>query len=313
MAERASVRPSPVGFVGLGVMGAPMAANLLAAGYEVVVHNRSSGPVQDLFARGAAAAATPAELAARTETIITMLPDSPDVERVYRGESGLLGAIGPGQLLIDMSTIAPTVARSLAAEVAAMLDAPVSGGDVAARGGTLSIMVGGDPEAFRSAYDVLSALGQTIVHVGPAGAGQVVKACNQVVVALTIQAVAEALVLGDKAGVAPEAILDVLGGGLAANRVMEVRRRNFLEHDFTPGFRLTLHAKDLRIALAEAHESGVVLPGAAIVNQLVEAACVAGHADSDHSALLTVVERLSEHVTGGPPAVQTAPEERLDR
>jgi 2-hydroxy-3-oxopropionate reductase len=317
MAEPATAQSPPVGFIGLGVMGAPMAANLLAAGLEVVVHNRSSGPVQELVARGASAAATPAEVATRTETTITMLPDSPDVERVYRGESGLLGAIRSGQLLIDMSTIAPAVARSLAAEVAAkgatMLDAPVSGGDVAARGATLSIMVGGDPEAFRRANDVLSALGQTIVHVGPAGAGQVVKACNQVVVALSIQAVAEALVLGDKAGVAPEAILDVLGGGLAANRVMEVRRSNFLEHDFTPGFRLTLHAKDLRIALAEAHESGVVLPGAAMVNQLVEAACVAGHADSDHSALLTVVERLSEHVTGGTAAVQTAPEERLDR
>jgi 2-hydroxy-3-oxopropionate reductase len=291
--------PYDVGFIGLGVMGAPMAANLLGAGHSIIVHNRSRGAVERLVGEGAQAGGSPADVTARAQTVITMLPDSPDVEAVYRGESGVLSAVTKGQLLIDMSTIAAGVARELHDEAAAagatMLDAPVSGGDVAAKAGTLSIMVGGAGDAFDRARDLLAALGATVIHVGPPGAGQVVKACNQVVVALTIEAVSEALVLGSKAGVAPETILDVLGGGLAANRVMEVRRSNFLEHDFTPGFRLALHAKDLRIALAEAHQAGVALPATAIVGQLIESACATGMADSDHSALLTVIERLAEH------------------
>jgi 2-hydroxy-3-oxopropionate reductase len=291
-----------VGFIGLGVMGSPMAANLLAAGHRVIVHNRSRQAVADLVERGAEAGTSPADVTARAQVVITMLPDSPDVESVYLGDDGVIGAAGPGQLLIDMSTIAPQVARSIAAAAvergAEMVDAPVSGGDVGARNATLSIMVGGEEDAFKRAHGVLKCLGSTIVHVGPAGAGQVVKACNQVVVAVTIQAVAEALVLGSKAGVPATAILDVLGGGLASNRVMEVRRNNFLEHDFTPGFRLSLHAKDLRIALEEAREAGVVLPATALLGQLVEAARVDGYGDSDHSALLTVVERLAEHRIG---------------
>ncbi|MGB2710222.1 MAG: NAD-binding protein, partial [Conexibacter sp.] len=176
-----------------------------------------------------------------------------------------------------------------------LLDAPVSGGDVGAQQGTLSIMVGGDADAFARARPVFEALGTTIVHVGDSGAGQIVKACNQIVVALTIEAVAEALVLGSKAGVNPATIIDVLSGGLAANRVMEVRRRNFLEHDFTPGFKIDLHHKDLGIALAAGREHGVALPGTAAVDQLLQSLRNRGHGQSDHSALLLAIEQLAQH------------------
>jgi 2-hydroxy-3-oxopropionate reductase len=196
-----------------------------------------------------------------------------------------------------MSTISPITARELAEEArrrdCSMLDAPVSGGDVGARDGTLSIMVGGAAEDFDRARPIFEVLGKTIVHVGDAGAGQVVKACNQLVVALSIEAVAEALVLGSSAGIDPALILDVLGGGLAGNKVMEVRRSNFLEHDFTPGFKVDLHHKDLGIALATAREQGVVLPATAVVDQLMHALRRAGQGQDDHSALLAEVERLS--------------------
>jgi 2-hydroxy-3-oxopropionate reductase len=291
-----------VGFIGLGIMGRPMAANLLAAGHELLVHNRSPDSVAALVAAGAGAAATPREVAERSDVIITMLPDSPDVEAVYRGSDGVLAGVRSGHLLIDMSTIAPTVARSLALNAgdlgAEMLDAPVSGGDVGARDGTLSIMVGGTEPAFDRALPLLQALGKTIVRVGGSGTGQVAKAANQVLVALTIEAVSEALVLGSKAGIDPGTLLDVLGGGLAANRVIEVRRRNFLEHDFTPGFRARLHRKDLGIALAAGTDLGVSLPGTALVHALFEALIADGREQDDHSALLTVIERLAKHSIG---------------
>jgi 2-hydroxy-3-oxopropionate reductase len=287
-----------VGFIGLGIMGRPMAANLLAAGYEVVVANRSRPAVDELVAQGATAADTPADAGRGVDVVITMLPDSPDVAEVVGGPGGVLERVEPGTLLIDMSTISPLTARELAASAAergcSMLDAPVSGGDVGARAGTLSIMVGGAAEDFERARPIFEVLGQTIVHVGDAGAGQVVKACNQLVVALSIQAVSEALVLGSAAGIEPALILDVLGGGLAGNKVMEVRRSNFLEHDFKPGFKVKLHHKDLGIALAAARESGVVLPGTAMVDQLMQALRRAGHGEDDHSSLLTEIERLSD-------------------
>jgi 2-hydroxy-3-oxopropionate reductase len=288
-----------VGFIGLGVMGQPMAANLLAAGHEVTAHNRSRAPVEALVEKGAAAATGPAEAAEGAEVVITMLPDSDDVAAVV---PDVLDAADPGTLLIDMSSISPVVARALAAEAArldvTMLDAPVSGGDVGARDGTLSIMVGGSVEGFARARPLLDVLGKTIIHVGDAGAGQVVKACNQVVVALTIEAVSEGLVLGSKAGVDPALILDVLSGGLAGNKVMEVRRRNFLEHDFTPGFRCRLHSKDLKIALETAREFDVALPATALVAQMFASLAVQGHDDDDHSALLSVIEAMSAHRIG---------------
>src|SRR5579864_6929503 len=286
----------PIGFIGLGIMGAPMAANLLRAGYPLVVHNRSRGPVDGLIAQGAQGAGSAQEVAERTEVTITMLPDSPDVLDVM---DELLPAASPGQLVVDMSTISPGVSRALATRAAGLgvelLDAPVSGGDVGARDGTLSIMCGGSEEAFDRARPLFDVLGSTVRRVGPSGAGQAIKACNQVVVALVIAAVSEALVLGSTAGVDPAVVIDVLSGGLAANRVMEIRARNFLEHDFAPGFKVDLHHKDLGIALEAAKACGAVLPMTALAEQMLASLRLDGHGSDDHSALLTVIERLSAH------------------
>jgi 2-hydroxy-3-oxopropionate reductase len=288
-----------VGFVGLGIMGKPMARNVMEAGYDLVVYNRSRGPVDEMVEDGASAAGNPREVAENSDIVITMLPDSPDVRKVVAGENGVLEGVGEGSLLVDMSTISPVVTEELATQVkkkgASMLDAPVSGGDVGAIEGTLSIMVGGSEEDFERARPLFEAMGKTIVHVGGNGAGQVTKAANQVVVALTIEAVSEALVLGSKGGVAPEKILDVLSGGLAGNKVMEVKREKFLSHDFSPGFRSELHHKDLGIALAAGRAYGVVLPVTAIVDQMLLSMKKKGWGGEDHSALLRVVEDLSQH------------------
>jgi 2-hydroxy-3-oxopropionate reductase len=285
-----------VAFVGLGAMGRPMAENLLAAGHELTVASRSPEPVSALAAAGATAAATPAEAARGAEVAITMLPDGAAVAAVTEGEDGLLAAAAPGALVIDMSTIEPAQARRLAAAGAergvAVLDAPVSGGDVGAREATLSIMVGGEQADFERALPLLRALGKTVTRVGGHGAGQVVKACNQVVVALTIEALAEALTLGEAAGIEPEKILDVLGGGLAANRVMDVRRENLLRGEFPPGFRVDLHRKDLGIALDAAEELGVELPATPIVAALFDGLHEEGRGDEDHTALLAAVQSL---------------------
>jgi 2-hydroxy-3-oxopropionate reductase len=294
--------PETVGFIGLGVMGAPMARNLVEAGHPLVVHSRSRGPVDELAAAGAEPASSPREVADRAAVVITMLPDSPAVEDVVLGSDGVLEGASEGDLLIDMSTIHPTVSVAIAEagreRGVGVLDAPVSGGDVGARDATLSIMVGGEQGDVERAQPLFEALGKTIVHVGEHGAGQVVKACNQVVVAVTIAAVSEALVLGSKAGVEPERILDVLGGGLAANRVMEMRRRNFLEHDFAPGFRIDLHHKDLDIALESGGEYGVPLPVTGLVQQGFRALRAKGHGGDDHSGLLALVEELADHRIG---------------
>lgn len=294
-----------VGFVGLGVMGGPMARNLLAAGHDLVAFSRTRASVDDLVsehAEHATAADSPREVAEQAGVTILMLPDSPQVREVLDGDDGLLAGAREGSLVIDMSTISPVVTREIAAECAerriGWVDAPVSGGDVGAREATLSIMAGGSDADFARAKPLFEALGKTIVHVGPVGSGQVVKACNQVVVALTIEAVSEALVLGSKAGVDPATIIEVLSGGLAANKVMEVRGRNFLEHDFTPGFRIDLHHKDLGIALQTAREYGVALPNTAAVDQMLQALRSNGRGDRDHSALLTHIEDLAQHTIG---------------
>jgi 2-hydroxy-3-oxopropionate reductase len=292
MAER-------VGFVGLGIMGKPMATNLMDAGYKLTVHNRSPEKANELGEAGATVAKSPKEVAENTDIIITMLPDSPQVSEVVAGEGGVLEGITEGSLVIDMSTISPVVTEELSEAIkekgASMLDAPVSGGDVGAIEGTLSIMVGGEEADFRKAKPLFEAMGKTITHVGPVGAGQVTKAANQVVVALTIEAVCEALVLGSAGGVAPEKVLEVLSGGLAANKVMEVKREKFLSHKFEPGFRSELHHKDLGIALAAGREYGVVLPVTAIVDQMLLAMRKKGWGGEDHSALLRVIEDLSQH------------------
>jgi 2-hydroxy-3-oxopropionate reductase len=288
-----------VGFIGLGIMGRPMALNLLRAGYPLVVHNRTREKESELVSAGAGSAASPREVASACEVVITMLPDSPDVEAVYFGDDGVLAGARSGQLLIDMSSIAPSVARAVSGAAreagAEALDAPVSGGDVGARDGTLSIMVGGSDDAFKQARPLFDVLGKTVVHMGEAGAGQTAKACNQILVAVTIEAVSEALVLASKAGVDPERLIEVLSGGLAGNKVMEVRRRNFLEHDFTPGFKLELHHKDLGIALRTARELGVYVPTTALVDQMLAELKAAGDGGLDHSALLKVIEQASAH------------------
>lgn len=287
-----------IGLIGLGVMGLPMGRNLLAAGFEVVAYDRDAARVRQLVDNGAKAGNGVRQTAADTDVLITMLPDSPDVQAVYLGPGGAFDAIRPGWMAIDMSTIAPRVARELSQQAAragaTMLDAPVSGGDRGAIAGTLSIMVGGSEEGFRRAQPVLSALGSTIVHVGPPGAGQVVKACNQVVVGIVIGAVAEALVLGSKAGVDPQDIIKVLQGGLAATRVLEMRGEDMLIGKFDPGFRISLHLKDLRLALELARETGVSLPLTAGTEQLMQVAKIAGRGERDHSALLTVIEDLAD-------------------
>jgi len=290
-----------IGFIGLGIMGKPMVRNLVKAGFEVVAHSRTRASVDEMVAESAAmiAADSPRAVAEQTKTIITMLPDSSDVRDVVFGDNGLIGAMGAGHLLIDMSTIAPATAIEVAEAVkvkgAAALDAPVSGGDKGAIAGTLSIMVGGEASDVERAMPLFEAMGKTIVHVGGVGAGQIVKACNQVVVALNYAAVSEALVLGSKAGVDPTKIVQVLGGGLANSRVLEMRGPTMIEHNFEPGFRVNLHRKDLAIALFTGRETGVPLPMTSLVSQFYDAVGVAGGGELDHSALLTLFEEMANH------------------
>jgi 2-hydroxy-3-oxopropionate reductase len=279
-----------------------MARNLMKAGYKVVAYNRSQAPMKELAAEGASLGDSPKAVAEQSQVVITMLPDSPQVQEVMTGEDGVLAGAKAGTLVIDMSTISPVVTQQVAqlaqARGVRMLDAPVSGGDVGAQQGTLSIMVGGSAQDFEQAKPIFDVLGKTVVHVGETGAGQVVKACNQIVVALTIEAVSEALVLGSKAGVDPAIIIKVLSGGLAANRVMEVRGPNFLQHNFQPGFKIALHHKDLGIALSAGREYGVPLPVTALVDQMLQALKLRGQGDQDHSAILTLIEDLAQHRIG---------------
>jgi 2-hydroxy-3-oxopropionate reductase len=290
-----------VGFVGLGIMGLPMAANLVGAGFAVVGHNRSKGRADQLVERGGRAAASVAEAVRDADVVVTVLPDSPDVRDVLLGEDGVFAHARPGALVIDASTIRPDVSRELAEEGAArgfrVLDAPVSGGEPAAVEGTLSIMVGGAAEDVATARPVLEAMGRTVVHVGPAGAGQTVKAANQLVVAGNIQLVAEALVFLEAHGVDTEAATRVLAGGLAGSTVLDRKAAGMLARNFTPGFRLELHHKDLGIVTAAAREAGVVIPLGAAVAQLVAAAVARGDGGLDHSGLLRLLEELSGRAT----------------
>jgi 2-hydroxy-3-oxopropionate reductase len=288
-----------IGLIGVGIMGRPMGHHLLEAGYQLTVHDRNPAGVDNLVSAGATAGTSPREVARSTDVLITMLPDSPDVRDVYAGPDGAFGALRPGWLAIDMSSIDPSVSRELAAQASAagaeMLDAPVSGGDKGAIAGTLSIMVGGSVAGYERALPILQTMGRTIVHVGLAGAGQVVKVCNQIVVAVVLEAVSEALVLGAKAGVDPNLIADVLQGGLASTRVLEMRRENMIKGSFEPGFRIRLHLKDLRNALELARATGVALPAAALVDQFMRSMQTSGRGDLDHSGLITVLEELADY------------------
>ena len=296
--------PDTIGFIGLGIMGRPMAHNLLKAGFPLIAHNRHQEVTDELLAAGASSGARPRDIAASSDVLITMLPASAQVEQVLLGPDGVIEGAHVGLVVIDMSTISPLVTTVLAARLAehgiTLLDAPVSGGDKGAIAGTLSIMVGGDEAAFKRCMPIFQALGKTIVHVGASGAGQIVKACNQIVVALAYEAVSEALVLGSKAGVDPAKILQVLSGGLAANRVMELRGESMLAHDFTPGGRMRLHHKDLGIALEMGRKYGVSLPVTALVDQMFASLETRGRGDLDHSALLTYLEDLAAHRVGRP-------------
>lgn len=291
-----------VGFIGLGHMGKPMAHHLLAAGYHLTVFNRSRPAIDELAYAGARAANSLREVAEQSDIVITMLPDGPDVESVIVGTQGLLEGIHTGMLFIDMSTISPLTTKHIASILephgARSLDAPVSGGEEGANSATLSIMVGGSEEDFQRAQPLFSVLGKTITYCGPSGSGQIVKACNQVLVALIIEAISEALVLGAKAGVAPDIILKVLSGGLAQNRFMDLRGAAMIQHAFDPKGKAAFHLKDLKIVKQIAQEYGVVLPMGTMVEQLFTSLVANGGGNLDHSALLTVIESLSNFSLG---------------
>ena len=288
-----------IGFIGLGVMGKPMAKNLLAKGYALVVHNRSRAAVDELVGHGAAAAATPADIAARARRIITMLPDSPDVEHGREGASGVFTAIQPSTIIIDMSSIAPGTARRLAREAAqrgaTMVDAPVSGGEIGAINATLSIMAGGDAAAFAAVKPILDAMGnpERVVRIGESGAGQICKVCNQIVIGGTLAAVSEAFALARKAGVDAARIREALLGGFAASRVLDVHGERMLKNDYKPGFRAHLYAKDLRIASQTLAEHEAPAPVSAAVHQLVTALIASGRGNDDYAALATVLFELA--------------------
>ena len=284
-----------VAFIGLGIMGRPMAHHLLEAGFPLAVHSRSPGPVDELVAAGAVRAGSASEAARASTVVITMLPDTPDVEQVLLGEEGVGSGAATGTLVIDMSTIdpAPTrvIAETLGANGVEMLDAPVSGGEKGAVQGTLSIMVGGSAEGFARALPLFQAMGSNIVHVGPSGAGQVTKACNQLVVAATIEAVAEALVLAERCGVDPAKVRQALVGGFAGSKILEVHGQRMLDRAFEPGFRARLHRKDARIVLDAARENGASIPSFEVVAaQLDRLVDDAGRGDLDHSALFTLLD-----------------------
>jgi 2-hydroxy-3-oxopropionate reductase len=295
------VAEEKIGFVGLGIMGKPMAKNLIKAGHELVIHN-DSGAADELKEEGAEGADSHQAIAEQCGIVITCLPASAQVEEVYTGDEGLLAGAGDGDLLVDMSTISPMVTKEIAraANEAGVktLDAPISGGEPKAVSGELSIMVGGEEEDFERAKPLFEAMG-TPVHVGEAGSGQIVKACNQIIVGIVLEGVSEALVLGSKAGVDPAKLIEAVSGGLAGTKVMDQKKDNWLEHDFDPGFRIELHHKDLGIALATAREVGVPLPVTALVDQMLQELQVKDRGGMDHSALLTVLEDAAGHQVGG--------------
>jgi 2-hydroxy-3-oxopropionate reductase len=290
MAERETV-----GFIGLGLMGRPMALNLIKAGYTLVVHSRSRGPVETLAHAGAQVAGSSAEVARQATVVVTMVPDSPDVELVLAGPNGVFEGVRPGTVLIDMSSISPVVTRRLAAQAASrgatMLDAPVSGGEIGAVQGTLSIMVGGDVAALERVRPILNAMGNPdrVTHIGESGAGQICKVCNQMAIGGALAVVSELMALATKAGVDPAKVREALMGGFAASRVLEVHGERILKRNFKPGFRAGLYDKDMGIAMETARSHQVPVPVSAVVAQLVGAMVAAGRADDDYSGLARIL------------------------
>ncbi|KAA8884361.1 2-hydroxy-3-oxopropionate reductase [Nocardia colli] len=286
-----------IAFIGLGIMGSPMAVHLAKAGHTVTAYNRTVAKAAPLVDAGGRAATSIADAVHRAEVICVMVPDSPDVKAVLAGEKGVFDSAEPGALIIDFSSIRLDVTVELAKQAVArgfrMLDAPVSGGEKGAVDAALSIMVGGDAADFEAAQPIFDAVGKTVVHVGPSGSGQTVKAANQLIVAANMQALAEAVIFLEAYGVDTEAALRVLGGGLAGSKVLDQKQGNMLSRSFKPGFRIDLHHKDMGIVTAAAREAGVVVPIGSLVEQLMASARAIGDGGLDHSALLRGVERLS--------------------
>ncbi len=286
-----------IAFIGLGIMGSPMAVHLAKAGHQVAGYNRSPEKAAPLVDAGGRAAESIADAVSDADVVCLMVPDSPDVSNVLAGEGGVFDNAKEGTLVIDFSSIRPDVTTQLAEQAATkglrLVDAPVSGGEAGAVNAALSIMVGGEADDFEAAKPYLDVVGKTVVHVGPSGAGQTVKAANQLIVAANIEALAEAVVFLEAYGVDTAAALEVLGGGLAGSKVLDQKKQNMLDRSFEPGFRIALHHKDLGIVTAAAREAGVVVPLGAIVAQLMASALANGDGGLDHSGLLRGVERLS--------------------
>ena len=286
-----------IGFIGLGAMGKPMTQNLMKAGYPVHVLTRTRSKIDDLLAAGAVWCDTPKEIAQRSDVVITMLPDTPDVEQVVAGRNGVFDGVRPGMLIIDMSTISPIAVRKLAREAETrgcdFLDAPVSGGDIGARNATLSIMVGGREAAFNRAMPIFRAMGKTILLIGDSGAGQITKAANQILTSIHIEAVAEALVFAAKAGVDPVKVRQALMGGAAYSRILEFHGQRMIDRNFKPGFRMRLHRKDLDITLDAGKAYGAALPVTGQVRELMTETLNDGQGDMDNSSFILLLEKLS--------------------
>jgi 2-hydroxy-3-oxopropionate reductase len=286
-----------IGFIGLGIMGRPMARNLLKSGYPLVVHSRSRGPVDEIAKAGAKVATSPRDVAAQCDVLITMLPNSPDVEQVVLGRDGVIEDARAGLVLLDMSTISPLVSQKVGAALAPksvqMLDAPVSGGEKGAIDGVLSIMVGGDKAVFDKALPIFQAMGKTITHLGPLGAGGFTKLANQIVVAVNLTALGEALTLAKKAGLDRELTLTALAGGLAGSKCLDQKKPNYVANTYNPGFKIDLHYKDLGLIMESARALGVPLPATAAVQELFSALRVKGRGGLDHSGVITLLEDLA--------------------
>lgn len=287
-----------IGFIGLGIMGKPMSKNLLKAGYDLVVHNRSKASVKELEALGAASAESPADVAEQCDVIITMLPNSPQVREVCLGENGIIKKAKEGSIVIDMSSIDPVESKAIGAELSKkgvdLMDAPVSGGEPKAIDGTISVMVGGKKENFDKFYDLLMAMAGSVVYVGELGSGNVAKLANQVIVALNIAAVSEAMTLAVKNGADPELVYQAIRGGLAGSTVLDAKAPMMMNHDFKPGFRIELHIKDLNNALNAAHATDTSLPLTAQVMEIMQALKNDGCAKEDHSAIVKYYEKISD-------------------
>jgi 2-hydroxy-3-oxopropionate reductase len=289
--------PETIGFIGLGIMGRPMAKNLSRAGFSLVVHNRSRAAVDDLVQHGAKASLSPREVAAQADVLITVLPNSPDVELVALGKDGIIEGARPGLVYVDMSTISPIVSQKVGSALAErgvrMLDAPVSGGEKGAIDGALSIMVGGDKSVFEAVLPIFQAMGKTVTLLGPLGFGGFTKLANQIIVALNLTALGEALTLARKAGLDRELTLRALAGGLAGSRCLDQKTPNYVSGTYNPGFKIDLHFKDLGLIMESARALGVPLPTTAVVQELFGALRVKGRGGLDHSGVITLLEELA--------------------